>query len=107
MVAVLVTYRKKEGPDYARKRLSEFDVLKADIERICYLVEHHHTYQQMDGMDYQILVEADFLVNFYEQQMKLKTIETTQHRIFKTAMGIMLCETLFGLNKYRKINKEH
>lgn len=30
------------------------------IERVCYLVGHHHTYNSIDGMDYQILVEADF-----------------------------------------------
>lgn len=35
-------------------------------ERVSYLVGHHHTYDHIDGMDYQILVEADFLVNFNE-----------------------------------------
>lgn len=36
------------------------------IDRVCYLVGHHHTYDNIDGMDYQILVEADFLVNLFE-----------------------------------------
>lgn len=36
------------------------------IERVCYLIGHHHTYTGIDGRDYQILVEADFLVNLYE-----------------------------------------
>lgn len=90
--------QEKEGPAYVRKLLSEFDIAAKDLERICYLVAHHHTYHHIDGMDYQILVEADFLVNLYEQQMELKTIETTLHRIFKTEMGIILCKTLFGLN---------
>lgn len=35
-------------------------------ERVSYLVGHHHTYDHIDGMDYQILVEVDFLVNFNE-----------------------------------------
>lgn len=90
--------QEKEGPAYARTLMSEFDIPEEDIERICYLVGHHHTYHQIDGIDYQILVEADFLVNFYEHQMDLKTIETTLHRIFKTEMGIILCKNLFGLN---------
>ena len=38
----------------------------AVIDRVCYLIAHHHTYTNMDGLDYQILVEADFLVNIYE-----------------------------------------
>ena len=33
------------------------------IRRVEYLVGHHHTYKDIDGLDYQILVEADFLVN--------------------------------------------
>ena len=36
-------------------------------ERICYLIGHHHTYDKIDGTDYQILVDADFLVNLYEE----------------------------------------
>jgi hypothetical protein len=30
------------------------------VERVCYLVGHHHTYTNIDGPDYQILVEAGF-----------------------------------------------
>ena len=30
------------------------------IERVKYLVGHHHTYDNIDGLDYQILIEADF-----------------------------------------------
>ena len=35
-------------------------------ERVAYLIGHHHTYDKIEGMDYQILVEADFLVNINE-----------------------------------------
>ena len=41
---------------------------KAKTDRVCYLIGHHHTYDQIDGIDYQILVEADFLVNLAEEQ---------------------------------------
>mgnify|MGYP000340972515 FL=1 len=36
-------------------------------ERVAYLIGHHHTYDKIEGMDYQILVEADFLVNILRQ----------------------------------------
>ena len=39
------------------------------IDRICYLIGHHHTYDNIEGLDYQILVEADFLVNLYEDDV--------------------------------------
>ena len=37
--------------------------------RICYLIGRHHTYTDIYGADYQILVEADFLVNLFEDNL--------------------------------------
>ena len=51
------------GPAEAAKLLKDLNFPEQDRERICYLIGHHHTYDTIDGMDYQILVEADFLVN--------------------------------------------
>ena len=42
------------------------------VERICYLIGHHHTYKDVDGADYQLLLEADFLVNAYEDALPQK-----------------------------------
>ena len=48
----------------------------SDVERISWLVAHHHTYTNIDGPDHQILLEADFLVNagessYHAQQSKI------------------------------------
>ena len=86
-----------EGPAYARTLLDEFCLSQEDIQRICYLIAHHHTYDRIDSMDYQILVEADFLVNLYERQTKTEEIQQTLCRIFKTETGKKLCRTMFGL----------
>ena len=64
-------------------------------ERVSYLVAHHHTYSNIDGIDYQILVEADFLVNLYENQNNKETIQNTYNKIFKTASGRKLCSQMF------------
>ena len=74
-----------------------------DIQRICYLIANHHTYDSIDGLDYQILVEADFLVNLYEQKTSPEGIRSTLERIFKTQMGAQLCEILFAVNKSQEI----
>jgi len=50
--------QEKEGPPEAEKLLIPLTDDAAFIERVCYLVGHHHTYSNIDGMDYQILVEA-------------------------------------------------
>ena len=35
----------------------------AQIARVAYLVGHHHTLRGIDGIDYQILIEADYIAN--------------------------------------------
>lgn len=61
-------YQELEGPPLAKEMLTRLGFPENVITRVCYLVGHHHTYQNIDGLDYQILVEADFLVNLYEDQ---------------------------------------
>ena len=55
-------FQEQEGPAEAEKMMRVLGFEEAVIERVSYLVGHHHTYTNIDGMDYQILVEADFLV---------------------------------------------
>ena len=56
-------HQEAESEALLRIFLSEF-ALPADQEaRVIYLVTHHHTYTDVQGMDYQILLEADYLVN--------------------------------------------
>ncbi len=58
--------QEKEGPGIARPILEKYTEDTAFIERILYLIAHHHTYENIDGIDYGILIEADFLVNAEE-----------------------------------------
>lgn len=83
--------QEQEGPAYARRMLQESGLDEADIERICYLVGHHHTYTNIEGIDYQILVEADFLVNLYEDDAKREAVQTAYDKIFRTKSGKKLC----------------
>ena len=58
---------------------------------------HHHTYDHIDGADYQILVEADFLVNLYEDAASPQAVRTACERIFRTRSGKALLCTMFGV----------
>ena len=51
--------------------------------------------QDIDVIDYQILVEADFLVNFYEDNLGKNIIETTLQKIFQTESGKTLCRLCY------------
>ena len=64
-------HQEELGPDEARKVLSEVDgFTAAQTERICWLIAHHHTYQDVTSLDHRILLEADFLVNSFEADRK-------------------------------------
>ena len=67
------------------------------IKRICYLVGHHHTYTDIDAPDYQILVEADFLVNLYEDNSSAEAIKYAYENIFKTKTGKGICKTMYSI----------
>ena len=89
--------QEQEGPSEARRLLRSLDVPEEVTDRVCYLVGHHHTYRNIDGIDYQILVEADFLVNLYEDKADGDTIKKAYGNIFATESGKMLCRRLFLL----------
>ncbi len=89
--------QEQEGPAVAKELLEKVGAEPALITRICYLVGHHHTYTDIDGADYQILVEADFLVNFFEDGLDREHIRPAYEKIFRTKTGRKLCETMFGL----------
>ena len=46
-------------------------------------------------MDYQILVEADFIVNIYEDNMQKEAIENVINKIFVTKAGTEIAKTMF------------
>lgn len=87
--------QEKEGPAIAEKLLKELQFEENVIERVKYLIAHHHTYDAIDGIDYQILVEADFLVNYFEDHLETESIKKSVKKIFKTETGIRIATEMF------------
>ena len=87
--------QEKEGPPIAREILLGEGVPKAITDRVCYLVGHHHTYTKIDGIDFQILVEADLLVNIQEGYLTHEAGQSAIHKYFRTESGRKLASTLF------------
>ena len=91
-------YQELEGPAIARDLLKGFDgCTPAFIDRVCFLIAHHHTYNVVDSVDYQILLEADFLVNAYEDQLSPQAILSFRDKVFRTPAGIALLNTTYAL----------
>ena len=87
--------QEKEGPAIAKRMLFELGFGDDVSDRVQYLIAHHHTYTDIDGIDYQILVEADFLVNMYEDNLSKDAIEAAYNTIFRTESGKRICKEMF------------
>jgi len=88
-------YQEIEGPPVAEEILKDLSISQNALNRILYLIGNHHTYKNINGIDFQILVEADFIVNLYEDELKKETIETIKKNIFRTKSGIRILENLY------------
>ena len=90
--------QEKEGPALVRAFLADSGMTEAQKERIAYLVGHHHTLSGIEGDDYQILIEADYLTNASEQGYSAANIEHFRNTIMKTKSGKKLAAALFRLS---------
>jgi HD-GYP domain len=88
-------YQEIEGPPIAGQLLKNLGIDDNIIERVCFIVGNHHSYQKIDGLDFQIIVEADFLVNIFEEQMATEAIESIRQKYFKTDHGVKLLNTMY------------
>ncbi|MDO4546463.1 MAG: phosphohydrolase [Clostridia bacterium] len=74
--------------------LREFHLSPEVEKRVIFLVTHHHTYDAVNGIDYQILLEADFLVNAGESEKYATAIGQFRKNVFKTATGHRLLKEI-------------
>ena len=90
-------YQEKEGAVLVKEFLSDTGMTKEQIERVSFLVGHHHTFSEIDGIDYQILIEADYIVNASESGYSRKNMENFMQKIMKTESGIRILKMVFGI----------
>jgi HD superfamily phosphodiesterase len=90
-------YQEQEGPAEAEKLLSELGFEEEFIDKVCYLIAHHHTYKGIDNLPFRILVEADFLVNIYEEHISMELAKGIKTNIFRTESGKKMLEQMYGI----------
>ena len=86
--------QEEEGMPMVRTFLLDTGMTAAQIDRVAYLVGHHHTYQGIDGIDYQILIEADYIANASESGYARQNVETFLTKIMVTASGKRLAKAV-------------
>ena len=89
--------QEEEGGPMVRNFLADTALSPAIIDRVAYLVGHHHTLTGVEGADYQILIEADYMVNAAEKGLGKAEIAAFVAEHFRTKSGIALIKSVFGL----------
>ncbi|MGN1101275.1 MAG: HD domain-containing protein [Huintestinicola sp.] len=88
-------FQELEGPAIAADILSALGADKDFIHSVCNMVGRHHTYNGIDSLGLQILIESDFLVNIYEDDMSDSAVSSVKNKVFRTAEGIKLLEQIY------------
>jgi HD superfamily phosphodiesterase len=90
-------YQEMEGPAIAKDILERLNVQKDMAEEICDIIGHHHHPREEETLNFQILYEADWLVNIEEEGISKdqKKLEALIEKAFRTVTGKQLAEKLF------------
>lgn len=90
-------FQQIEGPPVAEEMLDDLGFPQDVIDRVCWLIANHHTYDNITELDHRILVEADFIVNLYEDKADKNKIMQARKKYFRTAAGIRFITEIFAL----------
>lgn len=88
--------QEKYGPPMVREFYRDSGMSEEMLERICYLVGHHHTFTDVYGLDYRILLEADFLVNAGENEKYRNSVDRFRQEVFRTKTGTALLNSMYS-----------
>ena len=90
-------YQEVEGPVVARGILEKLNIQRGIADEICDIIGHHHHPREEETLDFQILYEADWLVNIKEEGISKDRQKTEGliEKVFKTVTGKQLAEKLY------------
>ena len=90
-------HQEELGPAEAKKVLAEVGgFTEQQTERICWLIAHHHTYTNVTSQDHRILLEADFLVNSFEDNLSKEAIASFRENVFRSPSAIDMLNIMWN-----------
>ena len=89
-------YLEIEGPPEAEKMLREIGYDEEFIDKICFLIANRNHYKNYDNAPYQILAEANLLVNISQEKINMGLANNLKEKIFKTKSGLKMFEDLYN-----------
>ena len=90
-------HQEREGIILVKKFLSDTGMTEEQIGRVAFLVGHHHTFAGIDSMDWQILVEADYIANASENNYSQQKVDNFIRKCMRTRSGIQILKDVFRL----------
>lgn len=94
--------QEQEGPAVAAPLLRQAGTAQDEQARVLWLIAHHHSYNASEDLDFRILLEADFLVNAYEENLSSDACRTAGERLFRTETGRRLLQEIYLAPPYRR-----
>lgn len=90
-------FQEKEGPPIARKILEKLDFPEKFIAEVCEIIAHHHMPGVVKTRNFQVLYEADWLVNLEDdfQNISKKRKKLLIEKNFLTKTGKALAVTRY------------
>lgn len=91
-------YQQIEGVPVARELLMRLGADQSMTERVCQMIGLHHSYSKIgDDTLLRMLVEADMLVNAYEESVPKESLAHFARNIARTATGRTLFSVIYGV----------
>ncbi len=89
--------QEKESPSIAREILERVEFKEEHIKEICDIIGHHHSPGVIDTMNFKILYDADWLVNFKDEVDTGDTANVRRliERIFLTGAGRKMAKKMY------------
>ena len=94
--------QEQESAALVKTFLEEFSISEATVGRVTWVAAHHHTlWEQIDpswrGLDHQILLEADYLVNADEGGKSKDAVRHGLTKLFRTEGGKRLLCSVYQI----------
>ena len=88
-------YQEQEGAIIAEELLRNIEITQKEKERVCYLISKHHTYNNIESLDYQILIEADYIVKIGDEGYSKEAVKDVLEKLIRTETATLLIKQFY------------
>ena len=87
--------QEKTGPEVAAKILLKLGFKKEEVEEICQIIGHHHSPGKIKSLNFDIILDADRLVNLKDETGAKDKLEKIISKIFVTKTAREIAKTVY------------